>query len=278
MDQDPVVASRSSSWLSLLLLPILFFLLGLGAMAWLLVNWDYGAQTLGLERAGSRPAVPSVVVRQPQGTVPATATPVVVAPASDAQRRLEAIEQRIGLIEQQSRNAVGNADRAEGLLVAFAARRALDRGVALGYLERLLTERFGSTQRQAVATVITAARQPITLQELQAGLAEVAPKLTGASPRQGWWDALRGEVGSLVTLRRAGTPSTMPAERLRRATQRLESGEVDVALAEVLRLPGRDNAQAWIDSARNYVRARRALDAIETAALLDPQHGGAPTV
>ena len=53
-------------------------------------------------------------------------------------RRVAALEQRIGQVDTQSRAAVGNADRAEGLLVAFAARRALDRGVALGFLEALL--------------------------------------------------------------------------------------------------------------------------------------------
>jgi hypothetical protein len=63
----------------------------------------------------------------------------------------------------------------------------------------------------------------------------------------------------------------MPAERLRRATRWLEAGQVDVALAEVLRMPGRGNARDWIASARRYVAARRALDAIETAALLEPR-------
>jgi hypothetical protein len=35
-------------------------------------------------------------------------------------------------------------------------------------------------------------------------------------------------------------------------------------------MPGRENAAAWITEARRYVAARRALDAIETAALLEP--------
>jgi hypothetical protein len=175
------------------------------------------------------------------------------------------------VIDNQSRAAVGNADRAEGLLVAFAARRALDRGVALGYIEGLLTQRFGDTQRAAVATVITASRQPVTLEELQEGLQQVGPELTGGAPDEDWWAALRAEMRSLVTVRREGAPSTMPAERLRRATRRLEAGQVDVALAEVLRMPGRENASEWIADARRYVAARRALDTIETAALLEPR-------
>ena len=38
--------------------------------------------------------------------------------------------------------------------------------VALGFLEALLRERFGQSQPQ-VGTVIMAAREPVTLQELQ---------------------------------------------------------------------------------------------------------------
>jgi hypothetical protein len=186
------------------------------------------------------------------------------------------LEERLAELDAQSRAAVGNADRAEGLLVAFAARRALDRGVALGYIEGLLAQRFGESQRQAVATVITASRQPVTLEVLQEKLAEVGPQLTGGGPDQSWWTALKSEMSGLVRLRREGTPSTMPAERLRRATRRLEAGQVDLALAEVLRMPGRDTAADWIAAARRYVSARRALDALETAALLEPRAGAAP--
>ena len=87
---------------------------------------------------------------------------------------------------------------------------------------------------------------------------------------------LKAELSNLVTVRKGDTPSTLPAERLRRATRRLESGQVDVALAEVLRMPGRENAEAWINAARRYVAARRALDTIETAALLEPRNAPPP--
>jgi hypothetical protein len=45
-----------------------------------------------------------------------------------------------------------------------------------------------------------------------------------------------------------------------------------VALAEVLRIPNHPAAAAWITDARRYIAARRALDTIETAALLDPRN------
>jgi hypothetical protein len=134
----------------------------------------------------------------------------------------------------------------------------------------MLRERFGDAQPQAVATVLTAAHQPVTLQQLRARFQDIAPHLAGGGPEQSWWTAFRTELGGLVTIRREGTPSTMPSDRLRRAERALDAGQVEVALIEVLRLPGRENAKDWIAEARRYVAARQALDTIETAALLEP--------
>jgi hypothetical protein len=231
-------------------------------------------------QAPAQPAAPPPAQPAAQPPQTAAAETEAEAPAEEPERimidpeitrRVSDIERRIGQIDTQSRAAVGNADRAEGLLVAAAARRALDRGVALGFLEALLRQRFGDSQPQAVGTVIMAARDPVTLQELQEELREVSPQLLGTGPDQGWWSAFRAELGSLITVRREGTPSPEPRERLRRAMQWLEGGEVAPALAEVLRLPGHEYASAWIARARRYVIARRALDTIETAALLEPR-------
>lgn len=260
------------SLISLLAIPLLAFIAGVAAMGWLLTRWASAASFLGVTPSSPPPEQPMIV--QPVQSAPlpmadpSNAERIVIDP--ELGRRVVRIEQRIGEIDSQARAAAGNADRAEGLLVAFAARRALDRGVALGYIEGLLRQRFGESQAQAVATIITASRQPVTLQELQEGLQEVGPKLTGGGPNQSWWAALRSEFSGLATIRKRGTPSTVPAERLTRATRRLEAGQVEVALAEVLRMPGREYAAEWVGAARRYVAARRALDAIETAALLDP--------
>jgi hypothetical protein len=275
--QSGVAPSRRRPLFTYLILPLIFFLLGLVLTAWLLSKWDQGARMIGIAPA---PVVEAPPVPQPNPQAalapPAEPAPVEGAPERividpEITRRVAALERLVGQIGVQSRAAVGNADRAEGLLVAFAARRALDRGVALGFLEALLNQRFGDSQPQAVGTVITAAREPVTLQELQDGLQQVGPQLVGAGPNQSWWQAFRGELGNLVTVRREGTPSAEPNERLRRATRRLEAGQVDVALAEILRLPGHRHAQDWIAKARRYVIARRALDMIETAALLEPR-------
>ncbi|MEA3000629.1 MAG: hypothetical protein QOH04_2997 [Sphingomonadales bacterium] len=276
---DPYAAETGGrprrSWLAVLFLPVVAFAAGLAAMGYVLGHWSTGARWLGLGPAV--PAAPAAVepppAPQPQliaapPEAPKSGERLVIDP--ETTRRVSALEQRLSQIDFQSRAAVGNADRAEALLVAFAARRALDRGVGLGYLETMLRQRFASTQPQAVATVLTVSRQPVTLQQLQAELQDLSPRLAGGGPNQSWWQAIRTEMGGLITIRREGSPSTLPDERLRRAQQSLQAGQADVALVEVLRLPGRANATAWVEKARRYVAARQALDTIETAALMEP--------
>jgi hypothetical protein len=268
---------RRSVW-SWLALPLIAFLLGLAAMGWLLSRWETAALYLGI----APEAAPVAVQPTPQPTAQAQPQPhaaplpalaegeqrLVIDP--ETQRRVSRLEQRLAELDNASRAAVGNADRAEGLLVAFAARRALDRGVQLGYIEHLLRQRFGQTQPQAVGVVITSSRQTVTLQELQRELEDVGPRLAAAGPNRNWWQGLKRELGSLITIRREGTQSTIPSERLRRARAHMSAGEVQYALVEVLRMPGHAQAGPWIEKARRYVAARSALDAIETAALLDP--------
>src|SRR3546814_7135246 len=106
----------------------------------------------------------------------------------------------------QAQAASCKAARAEGLRIAVAARRALDTGGPLGYIEGQLRLRFGRAQPRAVATIINAAREPVTLQDLQAGLVEIGPELTGRGPSEKWWEDVKREVGELVVLRQSGTP------------------------------------------------------------------------
>src|SRR3546814_2289937 len=236
MDYERVDSAGAGkrSLLSIVLLPPIAFVAVVAAMGWLLVNGDAAASFLGVRPAA--PPAPIEAVRTPvtQVAVPsATGEPERLLIDPEITRRVNRLEQRIAAIDTQSRAAVGNADRAEGLLVAFAARRALDRGVALGYIEGLLRQRFGDSQRQAVATIIPASRQPVTLEELQEGLQEVGEDPKEGGPDQNWWGALKAERGGLVTVSKGGTPSTLPAERLRRATRRLESGQVEIGRAHV---------------------------------------------
>lgn len=285
MQHEPSTASGRAKrpLLKTIALPLVAFVAGIALMAWLLSRWSAAAVFLGVAPAPAEAVAPSptpqTVLEQPEPE-PSIAPPtegterLVLDP--ETTRRVNRLEERLAQLDHQSRAAVGNADRAEGLLVAFAARRAIDRGVALGYIETLLRERFAASEPQAVATVLTAARQPVTLQGLQKEFQELAPHLSGGGPDQSWWRALRTELGTLVTIRRVGTPSTQPAERLRRATGALESGQVEVALLEVLRLPNAARAERWVANARRYVSAHRSLDRLETAALLEPRASPPP--
>jgi hypothetical protein len=256
------------SLLSLLVLALLGFVAGLAVMVWLLAQWPAAGELLGVKTPPTAPAPLALVAPPAPPTIIQAPTPSTTAEV-ELNQRLGALEQKVGAIDSQAREAVGDAGRAENLLIAFAARRALDRGVGLGYLEALLRERFGTNQPQAVATIIAASNRPVTLQELQQQLQELGPQLVEGSPKQSWWGAFRQELSDLVTIRHSNSPSTMPSERLERAEQRLETGQVSIALAELNRLPGRDKAANWFAAARRYIAARDALDRIETAALLE---------
>ncbi len=107
----------------------------------------------------------------------------------------------------------------------------------------------------------------MTLEDLRQGLDTIAPDIT-ASTGDGWLDTIQHQIDSLVVLRKAGTPSTIPADRLARVRRLLEAGQVEAARAEVARLPGANQASNWMEAAGRYVQARRALDAIENAALI----------
>jgi hypothetical protein len=180
--------------------------------------------------------------------------------------QIAALEARAATLAGSATAAGGQAARAEALLTALAARRALDKGLELGPLDAQLAARFGAAQPRALAAIRAAAAEPVTLEELRQGLEALAPVLaTGAN--RGWLASLRQELGTLVVLRRAGTPSPLPADRLARARRALDAGEVEAARAEIARLPGAGQAGNWLDAARRYVLARQALDALEVAAL-----------
>ena len=261
---------RSRLWLWLLLALFAAFVGGAVAMGYLVTHDARTARLLHLEtatQAGAQAALAQKVVIKP---IPVA---VIKAPAVDPQiaTRVETLEGKVADIETQAKEATGDASRAEGLLVAFAARRALDQGVGLGYIEGLLRERFGGTQPQAVGTIIGAARIPVTLADLQNGLDAVGPVLAaGGTPNESWWQSFRNELAGMVVVRRAGEPSTLPADRVTRAQRMLDAGQVDGALAEVVRLTDHHAADRWIVAARRYQVGRAALDQIETAALLDP--------
>jgi len=209
---------------------------------------------------------------------PAPATPAISPAALDGltartaalDAQLRTIEQRVAVAEGASRTSAGYARRAEGMLVAFAARRALDRGLALGYVEPQLRDRFGTDQPGAVATVIAASKAPVTLADLREGLTRIGSTLTTGARRDGFATTVWRELSNLVVLRREDTPSPRPDDRLSRARLILDGGNVEGALAEVARMPGAADASSWIDAAKRYIDARNALATLERTAISAP--------
>lgn len=272
-DQGIEEPRRSRRWPWIVVALLVTFALGVAATLSVLRRSEPARRLSGVVPAVTVTTVPAAVPRMAQRAPALLAT----AATADLSRRVAGMEQGLASLAERTTQTSSNAARAEGLLVAFAARRALDRGAPLGYIEGLLRERFGGGQPQAVATILSASRQPVTLEELQTGLDAVAPQLSAREPDESWWTGIRREFSGMIVLRRASAPSIAPVDRIMRARRQLEMGHVDLALAEVARLPGRAIAADWILQARRYAGARRALDTIETAALLAPHEPVFPT-
>ena len=250
------------SWTQRLLIGFTLVLVGAAAAVWALAHYDSAARFLGVVPVQTAPPPQS-----PTGP-PSQPASTAVQPEALTSAQLAEIDARIDQLENAVQRTEGSAGRADALVVAFAARRAIDRGVALGYLETLLVDRFGPQHQRAVATIITASRQPVRLDELIAEFEQLGPELRSGGPDDSWWTNFKRGIGSLIEVHRADRPAINPEARYSRALDRLQFGEVDAALAETMRLPGAAHAGDWVAKARRYVAAHRALDEVESAALL----------
>jgi hypothetical protein len=254
---------NSLGWGARLLIALVFILVGAGAAIWALGHYPKAARVLGV---ASPPAATQNLGRISDPLPPAPAPAPAPTAADNAQ--IASLEQRLSQVENATQRAESFAGRADALVVAFAARRAIDRGVALGYLENLLVDRFGPQHQAAVATIITASHQPVRLEDLTSEYEALGPELRRGDPKDSWWAGLKRELGSLVELHRADRPAVNAEARYKRAQLRLSSGDVSQALAETMRMPGAARASDWTGKARRYVAVHRALDEIESAALL----------
>jgi len=249
------------SWTAWLLIALCLLIAGAAAAVWTLAHSDRAARLLGISHAVAVP----VSVRAP----PPVVTPEVAAiPAEPDEQRITELETRLSKVEDVTQRVEGSAGRADALLVAFAARRAIDRGVALGYLEPLLVERFGRSHPSAISTIITSSRAPVRLEELISDYKALGPVLRSGDPDRNWFSGIRRELASLIEVRHEGRPSEKPDARYARAAAKLDAGEVGDALAETMRMPAASRAGPWIEKARRYVATHRALDEVESAALL----------
>ncbi len=185
--------------------------------------------------------------------------------------RVAAMEQRLTRLDLQLQAAAGNAARAEALLIVNASRRAIERGAPLGYLADQLRLRFGENRPNAVQTVIDAAQDPVTLDQLLAQLEGLASQLDDAPDGEGVFTRLGRELSELFIVRREDTASPVAQLRMERARMFLQSGRIDAAVSEVRNLPNAIVAEDWIADAERFAAARRALETLESAAVLDPR-------
>jgi hypothetical protein len=214
-------------WGARLLIALVLIVIGAAAATWGLAHYQPAARFLGIVPA-QQPVLltPRPVVMNPQPAVQQqpSGQQDVQEPVQD--EKIESLETRVASVEHATARAEGSAGRADALVVAFAARRAIDRGVALG------------------------------------------PELRRGGPDDSWWTNFRRELGEMVEIHSASRPAASLEARYNRAARHLDGGDVDQALAETMRLPGASRAGDWIGKARRYIAAHRALDEIESAALM----------
>ncbi|BEV01097.1 hypothetical protein [Novosphingobium olei] len=258
-------ASRGRGNRAVVAVLVLIMVLGvLAAATWL--GWREGWLHLSLD--GKPAATASAVPAQnTQLIADRVATEAALAGAA---AKVSALEQRLAELNQQAIAASGQATHAEALLLAVAARRAVERGAPLGYLENQLRLRFGQSQPGAVDRLLMASQKPVTLTSLDEEFERIAPRLAGGRQDEGNWDWLKRQIGSLVVIRHDDSPSPTPESRIERARYAIAGGRIDAAIAEVERMPGRDVAVDWLSHARDWVMTQRALDQLETSALTLP--------
>jgi hypothetical protein len=250
---------RSRSRGPTLFVALIAFLLGAALVAW------FSAR--GYLAMLSPQAAAPVELAQP---APPPSPSAQMAAIGTVEGRLAMLEDRISRIDFETNAAAGNAGRAEGLLIAFAARRMVDRGEPLGHVADQLRLRFTDAQPRAVQTVIDFAANPVTIDGLAARLEALSPELTVTETDESLWDRARHEVASMFTVRRDSGTLATPAARIDRARMMLTARRIDSAVGEVERLPGADAADTWIADAHRFEAAQRALDLLETTAMLEP--------
>ncbi len=252
-------------------LALIAFLLGAALVVWS-IRYGYLDDFLAADPApapaesGEPPVSPdgimsSAPVRDERANLDAVST---------VEARMAMLEDRFSRLNLQASAASGHAARAENLLIAFAARRMIDRGEPLRYLADQLQLRFANTQPRAVRTIVEFAKSPVTIDGLSARLEALGPELAGKSRDENLWQTSWRSVSDLFIVRRETSQVVSPQARIERARVMLRAGRISTAIAEVERLPGANAATTWIADAQRYADAQQALDLIETTAMIEP--------
>jgi len=274
-DPAPQIQTSTRSRSGVIFVGLLAFLLGALLVAWAGSRGYLDRFQPAPEASGtSEPALVTNdegVLPETAAAVPTKATPEELETIGTLEGRLAMLEDRFSRIDQQTDAASGNATRAEGLLIAFAARRMIDRGEPLSYVADQLRLRFANAQPRAVQTIIDFSKNPVTIDELRARLEALSPELSLTDQKQSLWERAHREVFSLFTVHRDSSALLTPKARIERASVMLTARRVGKAIDEVKRLPGADAADRWIADARRYQEAQQALDLLETTAMLEPR-------
>jgi len=260
---------RKSSARSILAVALLAFLIGGVTVGWL-VRGGYLSSVMPMPLATNSAAASDGLVAPNETPLPSQKAD----PAADigsVEARLALLEDRLSRIDFQADTASGNAARAEGLLIAFAARRTIDKGEPLGYVADQLRLRFANAQPRAVQTIIEFAQKPVTLDELSARIEALSPELSDTAETESFWSRAGRKVSSLFVIHRDSSALLTPSARIDRAKLMVTSRRIGKAIEEVQRLPNADAAQVWIADAQRLLAAQQALDLIETTAMLEPR-------
>jgi hypothetical protein len=270
---SPAPVARRRSGAGAVLFALVAFLLGGGLVGYFAWHGDLARYLPARPGNGTSSATSSGSSATggdaANSAAPAAAQPLRAVVSLEA--RLAMLEDRFSRLDFKADAASGNAARAEGLLIASAARRMIERGEPLGYVADQLRLRFADAQPQAVETITTFARSPVTIDQLTARLEALAPDLTDTSQETNFLERTRTELASLFTVHSDSPTLLTPAARIDRARLMLTSRRIGSAIDEVERLPGAEAANKWIADARRFDDTQQALDLIETTAMLEPR-------
>lgn len=253
-------ASPRKSGGSRMVLLTVAFVLGAGVMGF--GAWESGWMPAGFGRK------PAPLARLAALPAPDTAT---LARVADLEQRLARIDATSAALVATADSAAAQSGRAEALLAAFAARRAIESGKPLGYLEGQLRLRFGAALPNVVNGLIGFARQPVTHDRIVTQFEVLAPQLVGPDEASSWTKIKRDLSGLFVLHSSSAANAPSPKMRLDHARLCLKEGKIEAAIADVRLLPGAKAAAQWIADATRYAEAMRGLDALDTAALLEPK-------
>lgn len=258
---DPSPPTKSGLKLRhIVILLFLAFVGGVGMTAWIasqygLAGWRNASVAI--------PKSAPVIATKPAPTValPAPQPMPVVAPPAP-------VDGAAGGAGDGAATAIDTTNRSEAMMIAFAARRAIEGGTSLGNIAGQLQQRFGASAPDAVQNIIAGAQQPVTLSGLQSEFDGFDDKLANASVDAGIWVNMQRELSQLFVLRRGTMPRNSPVMRLDRARQMVNSGDITGAVNQVAPMPGAAVAANWLQRAQRYIATENALNVIERAALV----------